>query len=70
MNSKQFCIWLKGCLDITGSDSTKDQVNIIRKQLELLFDHMEDSPSPVISKSIVESPVSPIYIDPNVRFNC
>ena len=68
MNDKQFCLWLRGCLDINeGNELSQKQIKIIKEKLNSIFEH-------IVNNNVVQCEIiSNDYIipyPPDVVFNC
>jgi hypothetical protein len=56
MKTENFCYWLQGMFELTGSEElTKDQVRIIKNHLNLVFEHIDlDATKHIEDKSVAE----------------
>lgn len=73
MNSRDFCQWLKGFLDLTDQkEITKEQVECIKRHLALVFKY-EIDPSygdEQLQKELQNIHDGMIPVDPNVVYKC
>ena len=73
MNTRQFCVYLKGCIDINeGQAFSSKQVQIIREKLNSLFEHKvektESKPTSTAAKLYDKYTSHPLI--PTVTRNC
>lgn len=66
MKSRDFCYWLQGFFEISGSDELKlSQVEKIRKHLALVFAHEID---PEMGSKPIQNKLNKIHGKPNPTF--
>lgn len=68
MTSRDFCYWLQGYFEITAEyDLTKQQIEIIKKHLSMVFAHEID---PSFGDQKEQNKLNTIHNGSNVFMNC